>query len=228
MGARPEKTAVVTKVREDLEGTTATVLTDYRGLSVPKMADLREKLRESGATYTVAKNTLIRLAVAELGYDVPKETLSGPTALAFSGDDVAGTAKALRAFAKDNPELLIKGAILDGAFLDADEAGKLADLESQEELLSSFAGMFETMLAYMPGMADDLLSETEGLMTALMEKKPEGDAPAVEAAADADAPEETTAAPVEETAADDAPADDETSDAPADAPADASAEDATE
>lgn len=171
MGARPEKTAVVTKVREGLEGTTATVLTDYRGLSVQKMADLRAKLRESGATYTVAKNTLIRLAAAELGYDVPRETLSGPTALAYAGEDIAGTAKALRAFAKDNPALIIKGAILDGAFLDADQAGQLADLESAEELLSSFAGMFEAMLAYVPQMADDLLSETAGLMTALADKK---------------------------------------------------------
>lgn len=171
MGARPHKTAVVSKVREGFEATTATVLTDYRGLSVKKMADLRAKLRESGATYTVAKNTLIRLAAAELGYDVPKATLSGPTALAYAGENIAGTARALRAFAKDNPQLIIKGAIFDGAFLDADEAGKLADLESQEELLASFAGMFETMLAYFPTMADDLLSETAGLMTALAEKK---------------------------------------------------------
>jgi large subunit ribosomal protein L10 len=225
MGARPQKTAVVSKVREDLEGTTATVLTDYRGLSVQKMADLRARLRENGATYTVAKNTLIRLAAAELGYDVPREVLSGPTALAYTGENIAVASKALRAFAKDNPSLLIKGAILDGAFLDADQAAQLADLESQEELLASFAGMFETMLAYFPRMADDLLSETEGLMTALMEKKPEGDAPAAagEATADADAPDETPAAP-----ADDAPADHETSDASADAPADASAENATE
>lgn len=171
MGARPDKVAVVTKVREDLAGTTATVLTEYRGLSVQKLADLRAKLRESGATYTVAKNTLVRLAAADLGYEVPRETLSGPTALAYAGEDIAGTAKALRAFAKDNPALIIKGAILDGVFLDADKAGQLADLESAEELLSSFAGMFETMLGYFPRMADDLLSETEGLMTALAEKQ---------------------------------------------------------
>lgn len=172
MGARPQKAAVVSKVREDLEGTTATVLTDYRGLSVQKMAELRAKLRESGATYTVAKNTLVRLAAADLGYDVPRETLSGPTALAYVGDDIAGAAKALRAFAKDNPALVIKGAILDGLFLDADQAGQLADLESQAELLASFVGMFESMLAYTTSMADDLLTETAGLMEALEEKKP--------------------------------------------------------
>lgn len=172
MGARPDKVAVVEKVRDDLQATTATVLTDYRGLSVQKMADLRAKLRESGATYTVAKNTLIRLAAAELGYDVPRETLSGPTALAYTGEDIASAAKALRAFAKDNPALIIKGAILDGVFLDADRAGQLADLESQEELLSSFLGMFETMLGYAPHMADDLMTETAGLMEALEAKKP--------------------------------------------------------
>ncbi|WP_370327188.1 50S ribosomal protein L10 [Euzebya sp.] len=173
MGARQEKTAVVDKIREDLGATTATVFTEYRGLTVQEMADLRAKLRESGGTYTVAKNTLIRLAAAEAGYDVPRETLTGPTALAFTGDDVAGVAKALRAFAKDHPELVVKGAVLEGNFLDGEEAGKLADLESAEELLASFAGMFETMLAYMPRMADDLLTETEGLMTALEAKKPE-------------------------------------------------------
>lgn len=173
MGARPQKTAVVEQVREDLAGTTATVLTDYRGLSVPQLAKLREALRESGATYKVAKNTLIRLAAAELGYEVPKETLSGPTALAYAGEDIAGTAKALRAFAKENPALIVKGAILEGAFLDAEEAGKLADLESADELLASFAGMFETMLGYAPRMADDLLTETAGLMEALEAKKPE-------------------------------------------------------
>lgn len=171
MGARAQKTAVVERVRDDLAGTTATVLTEYRGLSVKKLADLRAKLRESGATYTVAKNTLVRLAAKDLGYDVPDSVLSGPTALAFVGEDIAGTAKALRAFAKDNPALVIKGAVLDGQFLDADEAGKLADLESQEELLSSFAGMFEAMLAYTPSMLDDLLTETAGLMEALEEKK---------------------------------------------------------
>jgi large subunit ribosomal protein L10 len=172
MGARPEKTAVVEKVRESLERATATVLTEYRGLSVSKMADLRGKLREAGGTYTVAKNTLVRLAAADLGYDVPKATLSGPTALAFTGEDIAGTAKALRAFAKDNPQLVVKGAILEGSFLDADQAMQLADLETADELLASFAGMFETMLGYAPRMADDLLTETAGLMEALEAKKP--------------------------------------------------------
>ena len=171
MGARASKAAVVEKVRDDLAGTTATVLTEYRGLSVPEMAELREKLRESGARYTVAKNTLIRLAAKELGWAVPDETLTGPTALAYVGEDIASAAKALKAFAKDHPELVIKGAVLEGEYLDADAATALADLESQEELLASFVGMFETMLAYMPRMADDMLTETAGLMEALEAKK---------------------------------------------------------
>jgi large subunit ribosomal protein L10 len=187
MGARPEKIAVVEQVRDQMQATTATVLTDYRGLSVQKMADLREKLRESGATYTVAKNTLVRLAAAELGYDVPKATLSGPTALAYTGEDIASAAKALKAFAKDNPELIIKGAILDGAFLDAGQAADLADLESQEQLLASFVGMFEAMLGYAPHMADDLMTETAGLLEALEAKKPAAGSP--EPAPSDDAPE---------------------------------------
>lgn len=172
MGSRADKTAVVDRVREDLQGTTATVFTDYRGLSVQKMADLRNRLRETGAAYTVAKNTLVRLAAKDLGYDVPKATLSGPTALAYTGEDIAGAAKALRAFARENPQLVIKGALLEGKYLDADQAGALADLESQEELLASFVGMFETMLGYAVRMSDDLLTETAGLMEALEAKKP--------------------------------------------------------
>jgi large subunit ribosomal protein L10 len=172
MGSRPQKAAVVDKVRQDLESTTATVFTEYRGLSVQKLAQLRARLRETGSTYAVAKNTLVRIAARDLGYDVPRETLSGPTALAYAGEDIAGAAKALRAFAKDNPQLVVKGALLDGQFLDADRAAALADLESQEELLGSFLGMFETMLGYAPRMADDLLTETAGLMEALEEKKP--------------------------------------------------------
>lgn len=171
MAARPEKTAVVAKVRENLEGTSATVLTEYRGLTVPQLAELREKLRQSGAAYKVAKNTLVRRATADLGYEVPAETLTGPTALAYSGTDIAGTAKALRDFAKDHPELVIKGAIYDGEFMDAGEALKLADLESSDELLASFVAMFEAMLGYFPRMADDLLGETDGLLAALADKK---------------------------------------------------------
>ena len=171
MGAYEEKAAVIEQIRTDLDSTTATVFTEYRGLSVADMAELRGKLRESGGRYAVAKNTLIRRAAAAAGFDVPDEVLTGPTALAFTGEDIAGVAKALKAFAKDHEQLVIKGAVLEGAFMDGDEAMKLADLESAEELLASFAGMFETMLAYMPRMADDLLTETEGLMTALEDKK---------------------------------------------------------
>jgi large subunit ribosomal protein L10 len=171
MGSRADKAAVVDRVREDLQSTTATVFTEYRGLSVQKMADLRARLRESGAAYRVAKNTLVRRAARDLGFDVPDETLSGPTALAYAGEDIAGAAKALRDFAKANPQLVVKGALLDGAYLDADQAAALADLETQEELLGSFVGMFEAMLGYAVHMSDDLLTETAGLMEALEAKK---------------------------------------------------------
>lgn len=183
MGARPEKTAVVAKVRDGLSESPATLLTDYRGLSVHDMAELREKLREHGARYSVAKNTLIRLAARELSYDVPDETLTGPTALAYAGEDIANATKALKAFAKDHPELIIKGAILEGSYIGADEAAKLADLETREELLADIAGMlqtlsgtelvgfFESMLQYIPSFAEDMLGETEGLLTALEAKK---------------------------------------------------------
>lgn len=171
--ATAQKTAVVAQVREDVKQSAAVIMTEYRGLTVEQIGTLRGKLRESGARYVIAKNTLIRLAMQEEGHEVPKETLTGPTALAYLGEDIAAPAKALKAFAKENSDLVIKGALLEGQFLDAEEAIKLAELETTEELLASFAGMFESMLGYMPHMADDLLTETAGLMEALEAKKPE-------------------------------------------------------
>ncbi|WP_336249374.1 50S ribosomal protein L10 [Stomatohabitans albus] len=170
--ATAQKTAVVAQVRKDVQAATAVVMTEYRGLTVQQIGELRNKLRDAGARYVVAKNTLIRIAMKEEGHEVPDETLSGPTALAYIGEDIASAAKALRAFAKTNDNLVIKGALLDGQFMGAEDAEKLADLESAEELLASFAGMFESMLGYAPHMADDLLTETAGLMEALEAKKP--------------------------------------------------------
>ena len=181
--ANAHKTQLKEKVREELAGTPAALLTEYRGLTVPELEELRAKLREHGAVFRVAKNTLVRRAARELDYSVPDEVLTGPTALAYTGENIANATKALKAFAKDHDSLVLKGAILEGAYIGAEDASKLADLETREELLADIAGMletmagtdlvgfFETMLATVPTFADDLLGETEGLLTALEAKK---------------------------------------------------------
>lgn len=137
--ARPDKAAAVAELKEKISSADATVLTEYRGLSVAALKTLRRSLG-SDATYAVAKNTLTRIAAREAGIEGLDEQLVGPTALTFINGDVAAAAKGLKNFAKDNPLLVIKGGVMDGRVLDADEVKKLADLESREVLLAKLAG----------------------------------------------------------------------------------------
>ncbi|HUH08545.1 MAG TPA: 50S ribosomal protein L10, partial [Egibacteraceae bacterium] len=104
---RPDKVAAVTDVRERLEGANAAVLTEYRGLTVTELAQLRAKLRETDAEYKVVKNTLTRLAALEAGFEVPDQLLTGPTAITFCAGDPVAVAKVLRAFSKDHPALVV-------------------------------------------------------------------------------------------------------------------------
>ncbi|RMB58266.1 50S ribosomal protein L10 [Tessaracoccus antarcticus] len=137
--ARPDKAAKVAEFAEAFSSSAATVLTDYRGLTVKDLQNLRRSLGEN-ATYAVAKNTLAAIAAKEAGIEGVEDTLVGPTAIAFISGDVATVAKSLRDFAKANPALVIKGGVMDGKFLDATAVLKLADLESREVLLSKMAG----------------------------------------------------------------------------------------
>lgn len=196
---RPEKVAVVDEVREKLTNSTATVLTEYRGLTVSQLAALRAELRKANAEYKVAKNTLTRIAAREAGFDVPDEMLSGPTALAFCGDDPVSVAKALRTFAKANPNLIVKGAVLEGRLIGAEETSRLADLESREELLAKVAGMIMTLVAQPARLAQASLTKMAQLLAAYAEKKPADTTPP---AATEDSMPEEAAAP----AADDAEA----------------------
>jgi len=198
---RPEKVAVVDEVRNKFTSSTATVLTEYRGLTVAQLAELRAELRKSNAEYKVAKNTLARIAAREAGFEVPDDLLSGPTALAFCADDPVSVAKTLRAFAKANPALVVKGAVLDGRLISAEETSQLADLASREELLAKVAGMIQTLVAQPARLALASLTKMAQLMAALSEKKASEPQPA--AAAEAPAAEE---APAEEAAAEEAPA----------------------
>ncbi len=137
--ARPDKAAKVAEFAEAFSNSAATVLTDYRGLTVKDLQNLRRSLGEH-ATYAVTKNTLAAIAAKEAGIEGVEDTLVGPTAIAFISGDVSTVAKSLRDFAKANPALVIKGGVMDGKFLDAKAVLKLADLESREVLLSKMAG----------------------------------------------------------------------------------------
>ena len=199
---RPDKVAVVDEVSRRLSESTATVLTEYRGLSVDELAELRAKLRETDASYRVVKNTLTRLAAQDAGVDIPHDILIGPTAVTFCAGDPVAAAKVLRAFSKQHPELVIKGGVLDGRVLDAAETTRLSELESRDELLARLAGMMQSIVAQPARLAQANLSKFARLLAALQDKKasdPQAVTGAVEAAAaDAD---------------DDAPADAEASEA---------------
>lgn len=170
--ARPDKVAAVAQVRERLEGSTAAVLTEYRGLTVAELADLRVQLRQAGADYKVVKNTLTRRAVADAGYDVPDSLLTGPTALTFCPEDPVAAAKVLRNFTRTHPHLVVKGGILEGRLIDAAETLSLADLASREELLATMAGLMEAILAQPARLAQASLSKAARLFAALAETKP--------------------------------------------------------
>jgi large subunit ribosomal protein L10 len=203
--ARPDKVAVVDEVRERLERSSATLLTEYRGLTVTELARLRAELRKAGAEYKVVKNTLTRIAARDAGYDVPDSVLTGPTAITFVAEDPIATAKVLRAFSREHPQLVVKGGILEGNVLDAADTLRLADLETREELLSRLAGLFEAVLAQPARLAAANLSKAARVFGALMAKReeagetappPEPDSPAAEAAvAEAEATEGVDATP---------------------------------
>ena len=197
--ARPDKVAAVTRVRECFEGSTAAVLTEYRGLTVAELADLRAELLQSGADYKVVKNTLTRRAVADAGYDVPDELFTGPTAVTFCPEDPVAAAKVLRTFMRTHPHLVVKGGILEGRLIDAAETLSLADLASREELLARMAGLMEAIVAQPARLALASLSKAARLFAALADKKPAEPAAPAESgepeAQDADAAVATEATP---------------------------------
>ena len=144
--AKPDKAAKVAELSDKFTNSAAAVLTEYRGLTVKDLKDLRRSLGEN-ATYAVAKNTLTTIAAKEAGIEGVEDVLNGPTAIAFVTGDIAAATKGLRDFAKANPSLAIKGGVLEGRFLDAQAVLKLADLESREVLLAKLAGAMQANLA---------------------------------------------------------------------------------
>jgi large subunit ribosomal protein L10 len=171
---------------EQFNTAAATVLTEYRGLTVKNLKELRRSLGED-ATYAVTKNTLTTIAARKAGIDGLDESLTGPTAIAFIHGDVATVAKGLRDFAKAHPLLVIKGGVMDGHVLDADAVKKLADLESREVLLAKLAGAMNGNLVKAVGLFAAPLSQAARVMDALKSQKLAGDAPATDAAPAAEA-----------------------------------------
>ncbi len=164
--ARPDKAAAVAELKDKFTSSSAVVLTEYRGLTVKALKDLRRSLGEN-ATYAVSKNTLTTIAAREAGVDGLDEHLVGPTAITFVDGDPVVVAKGLRDFARTNPLLVIKGGVLDGAFLNADEVRKLADLESREVLLAKVAGGMQGVLQQAISLVSAPLSQAARLLAAL-------------------------------------------------------------
>jgi large subunit ribosomal protein L10 len=219
--ARPEKVAVVEEIRTKLAEADATVLTEYRGLTVHEIAALRGALRPTGTEYKVFKNTLARRAVEEAGVDGVTDLLEGPVALAFVKGDAAAAAKALREFAKTNPTLVVKGGLLGTRFVGPADIEALAELPSREVLLAQIAGAFQAPLVKAAGLFQALPRNMAYGIKALIDQKVAGgeapppaeveeEAPAAEAAPAAEeapaAEASTDEAPAAEASTDEAPA----------------------
>ena len=167
--ARPDKAAAVAEIVDSFNDSAGAVLTEYRGLTVKQLQDLRRALGEN-ANYAVVKNTLTKIAAKEAGVDGFDDLLTGPTAIAFINGDVVEAAKGLRDFAKANPALVIKGGVLDGAPMDAKEIAKLADLESREVLLGKLAGAMLASLSQAVYLLNAPLAQAARLAGALQAK----------------------------------------------------------
>jgi large subunit ribosomal protein L10 len=195
--ARAEKVAAVAELTERFQASSGAVLTEYRGLSVAQLGELRQSLGEN-ATFTVVKNTLTKIAATEAGFGAELEQLlSGPSAIAFVQGDVVEAAKGLRDFAKANPLLVIKGGVLDGKGMTPAEITKLADLEPREVLLAKLAGAMKATMANAAATMAALPTQMARLLAALEAKQAAGapadaaDAAPAEAAPEA-APETAT------------------------------------
>jgi large subunit ribosomal protein L10 len=203
--AKADKATAVADIAEQFTGSTATLITEYRGLTVANLAELRRSLAAS-ATYTVAKNTLIKRAASEAGIEGLDELFVGPTAIAFVRGEPVDAAKAIKTFAKEHQALVIKGGYMDGQCLSVAEVERIADLESREVLLAKLAGAMKANLAKAAGLFNAPASQVARLAAALLEKRTaEEPAPAAVAAPAAEAAPEAAAETAPEAATETAP-----------------------
>ncbi|HEY0889261.1 MAG TPA: 50S ribosomal protein L10 [Nocardioides sp.] len=210
--ARADKQAAVAEIADEFSASVGAVLTEYRGLTVKELKDLRRSLG-ANADYAVVKNTLAKIAAKNVGIESFDDLLTGPTAIAFIKGDVVEAAKGLRDFAKANPNLVIKGGVYEGKHLDASEVAKLADLESREVLLAKLAGAMTASLSQALYVFNALPSKAAQLAAALQEKAANdptilaggagtpaaAEEAATEAPAEVEATETEAQAPAEET-----------------------------
>jgi len=168
--AKTQKVAAVAEIADQFRGSSAAVITEYRGLSVGALSKLRTVLG-AGSTYAVAKNTLVRRAAADAGVEGLDELFIGPTAIAFVTGEPVDAAKALKTFAKENKALVIKGGYMDGRVLTVIEVDRIADLESREVLLAKLAGAMKGNMSKAASVFNAPVSQMARLAAALQDKK---------------------------------------------------------
>jgi large subunit ribosomal protein L10 len=166
---RSDKATAVAELTENFRNAPATLLTEYRGLTVKQLTELRRTLGKS--TYTVAKNTLAKRAATDAGIEGLDKLFTGPTALAFVSGDPVEAAKSLREFAKANPLLVIKGGVFEGKAISADEVRRLADLESREVLLAKLAGAMKASMGNAAALFQAPLAQAVRTVAALQDKR---------------------------------------------------------
>ena len=169
--ARPDKVQAVEKIKERFNDAEGALLTEYRGLSVAELAELRRSLRESGAEYKVLKNTLARIAANEIGLEGLVEMLEGPTAIAFCESDAAAVAKTLDEAAKKYPVLVIKGGVLKGSIIDAEQAQRLAKLEPREIQLAKIVMMVNGPVQQTANVLSALLWDLGSMLSQVAQQK---------------------------------------------------------
>jgi large subunit ribosomal protein L10 len=195
--ARADKVAAVAELTDRFKDSGSVVLTEYRGLTVSQLSELRQSLGDN-ATFSVVKNTLTKIAVGEAGLQEQLASLlEGPSAIAFVGGDVVEAAKGLRDFSRDNPALVIKGGVLDGKSITPDEITRLADLEPREVLLAKLAGAMTASMSRAAAVFNALPTQVAQLAEALrVQREQQGGEQAAAPAAEA-APAEAPEAPAE-------------------------------
>lgn len=170
MAANTVKQAAVASIKQDVDESTAIVLTEYRGMSVAEITELRRALG-ADVKYSVAKNTMIKLAAAEAGVEGLDEHLTGPTAVAFIKGEAVDAAKVMKKFADDNKAFIVKGGYMDGNALSADQVKAIAELDNRETTLAKLAGAMKGNLAKAAGLFNAPASQVARLAAALQEKK---------------------------------------------------------
>ena len=203
--ARPDKAQAVAEITERFQEASAALLTEYRGLHVGEIADVRGALRDADADYKVLKNTLARIAVREVGLEELVGLLEGPTAVAFVRGDAVEAAKALDDAAKKYPVLIIKGGVVEGKIIDADQARALAKLEPRETQLAKIVMMVNTPLQQTANVLSALLRDFGSMLGQVLQQK-EAEAPAEAEAVPAETGSDESAGAPEEASAEAAPA----------------------